>query len=130
MGSWALVNNKIPIIAICKTETLAAPQMVGDADDTAKAILTLTLLGRTADPTSMIERFESASYFRTFDGERDSSFSANCNVLSSLLHMPEPMKYHSQILKATIFLCDTWDREAVRDKWVSLKICIWVLGTS
>ena len=101
--------------------------MISDADDTARAIMTLTFLGRTVDPTPMVERFQSPSYFRTFEGERNPSFSANCNILSSLLLISDPQTYYNGILKATFFLCDTWDCELVRDKWVSVKTLIYAL---
>ena len=114
-------------LLFARLTSLKAPQMISDADDTARAIMTLTLLGRTIDPTPMIEHFESPSYFRTFEGERNPSFSANCNILSSLLLMTDPKTYFNQILKATVFLCDTWDCEVVQDKWVSVKTLVCAL---
>ena len=101
--------------------------MVSDADDTARAIMSLRLLGRTIDPIPMIEHFESPTCFRTFEGERNPSFSANCNILSSLLLITDPKTYFNQILKATVFLCDTWDCEVVQDKWVSVKTLVYAL---
>lgn len=98
----------------------AAPSVLADADDTAKAVLTLNLLERAASPDDLIEHFKTdQGHFRTYPGERDASFSANCNVLKALLHTPDVEKYESQISRITVFLCDSWWSGAVKDKWVS-----------
>lgn len=70
----------------------------------------------------MIQRFETASHFRTYASERDPSFSANCNVLLALLHQQDAHLYEAQILKIAGFLCGYWwtTHDTPRDKWVSL----------
>ena len=68
----------------------------------------------------MIAAFESEDHFKTFQIERNPSFSANCNILIALLFVSEPNKYAPQILKATVFLCDLWYNGDAKDKWVIL----------
>lgn len=88
-------------------------------DDTAKAITALTTLGRAPKPWQMLKVFETATHFQTYTGERDPSFTANCNVLSALLAQPDAINYGSQIQKVTKFLCDYWWRSdgKIKDKW-------------
>lgn len=94
---------------------------MADADDTSKALLTLSLLGRpSADPQQLISTFESERCFKTYAAERNPSFSSNCNVLTALLHQEEPNKYAAQISKATSFLIGCWMDGRIKDKWVSL----------
>ncbi|KAF2756145.1 Ent-kaur-16-ene synthase [Pseudovirgaria hyperparasitica] len=97
-----------------------APRAV-DADDTAKGLLTLSLLGRseTVSPKPMIRRFEVDNHFSTFGSERDASFTTNCHVLMALLHQDEAGKYTSQICKTVKFLCDWWWTHdgKLKDKW-------------
>jgi len=92
---------------------------MSDADDTARTILTLSLLGQEVDCHAMTKAFESRSWFKTYPGERDPSFSANCNVLNALLHVSDRMAYQSQIIKTLTFICDLWDKGLAQDKWVS-----------
>ncbi|KAI3396865.1 hypothetical protein diail_11569 [Diaporthe ilicicola] len=96
-----------------------APLLEADADDTAKAILSMTLLGHLFSPEMMLETFEADKYFRTYNKERDPSFTANCNVLAALLCQPDPEQYDLQVLKAVIFLCDHWwsSDGRIADKW-------------
>ena len=94
---------------------------MADADDTAKGLIVLNLLGNSVLANRMIEEFEVESHFRTYPLERDSSFSANCNVLLALLYQPQPANYAPQIKKTLAFLCDTWWQTdgPLKDKWVS-----------
>ncbi|KAL1984156.1 hypothetical protein VTN96DRAFT_9461 [Rasamsonia emersonii] len=96
-----------------------APQLGSDADDTAKAILTLNCLGKAVSPDSLIREYETLTHFRTYAFERDPSFSANFNVLIALLHVSDPAKYCPQIEKCARFLCKlAWETDGfVRDKW-------------
>jgi hypothetical protein len=95
---------------------------MADADDTAKSILSLTLLGRsTVKPESMIQSFDNGLHFRTYVAERNPSFSANCNVLISLLHLQDPGGYVTHIQKAAVFLCDAWFTSTLMDKWVRYR---------
>ncbi|KAL9086095.1 MAG: hypothetical protein Q9165_007307 [Trypethelium subeluteriae] len=96
-----------------------APYVGADADDTAKTILSLNLMGCPTSPRTLLEEFEDKTHFKTYQQERDPSFSANCNVLSALLHVETPSDYTIQIEKTLEFLCTTFqdsDR-TVRDKW-------------
>ena len=98
----------------------AGPLILADADDTAKAILTLFLLGRSTSLDPMIEHFRSKQgHFQTYLGERNVSFSANCNILKAILADPGLPKYESDISSITSYLCDSWWKGAVKDKWVS-----------
>jgi hypothetical protein len=105
---------------IYPTNMLQAPCVGADADDTAKTILTLNLLNIPTSPDTLIQEYESESHFKTYQQERDPSFSANCNVLNAFLHCPDPSQYAPQIGKALHFLCTTFrqDGNTVRDKWV------------
>ncbi|KAL2038430.1 hypothetical protein N7G274_008769 [Stereocaulon virgatum] len=95
-----------------------APTVLPDADDTAKTILTLNHLGGKMDPEQMIKHFKTKhNHFCTYPGERNASFSANCNVLQALLSCHEAQKYTSEISSITTFLCDSWWAGTARDKW-------------
>lgn len=95
-----------------------APGLLADADDTSKSLLTLSLLGRAVDPSQMVARFDMGTHFQTYAGERNASFSANCNVLSALLHLEAPSLYAAQIISAASFICGAWYTGSVNDKWV------------
>ena len=92
--------------------------MLADADDTAKAALTLSFLGMPSNPDQMIAKFEAETHFLTYEMEKTKSFSANCNVLNALLHTSAPDEYLRPIIKATEFLCSSWSAGTVNDKWV------------
>ncbi|KAL8679406.1 MAG: hypothetical protein Q9186_004317 [Xanthomendoza sp. 1 TL-2023] len=97
-----------------------APEVMADADATARVQLALSLLGR--DPgvsMQMVSRFSCTTHFQTYPGERDSSVSANCNILMALLHCMEPEVHETSIINATDFVCGSWDQIAYKDKWVS-----------
>ncbi|EUC26852.1 hypothetical protein COCCADRAFT_113213 [Bipolaris zeicola 26-R-13] len=92
-----------------------------DVDDTAKGLLTLSLLGRldglTAD--AMVKLFEEKDAFCTFPGERDRSWSSNCHVLLALLQNDFRARYVSQIRKTAGFITEFWWRSDrfPKDKW-------------
>lgn len=94
-----------------------APGILGDADDTARALVTLSRLGRATDPTQMLSQFEAHDHFRTYDLERNPSFSANCNVLTALLSIDTNNQYDTQIKKTVDYLLREWDAGDTRDKW-------------
>ena len=73
--------------------TLIAPLLLANADDTAKFILTLCLVGRSVSAEQMIAKFEVKTHFQTYALEGNGSISANCNVLNALLHINEPNEY-------------------------------------
>ena len=94
--------------------------MQADADDSAKATLTLNLLGRGVDANPLAEHFRSKNgHFCTYPGERDVSFSANCNVLRALLEAPNIYDHQTDIQRVLEFLCESWWSGAIKDKWVS-----------
>ncbi|RAL02627.1 terpene synthase family protein [Aspergillus ibericus CBS 121593] len=97
------------------------PGVLADVDDTAKGITLLSMLGHPVNNLvhRLIEEFEMPTHFRTYPGERDPSFSANCNVLRAFLHQPNPSDYSSQISKIVTFLCDWWWKadNGLGDKW-------------
>ncbi|KAM7190979.1 ent-kaurene synthase [Naviculisporaceae sp. PSN 640] len=96
-----------------------APHFLADVDDTAKAITCLRMLNRDADPSKMIESFESDTHFKTYPCERNPSFSANCNALLALLHQEKPGRHATQTHKAVGFLCEYWwnSTDKIQDKW-------------
>ncbi len=95
-----------------------APCVLADEDDPSKSLLTLSLLGRVVDPSQMVAHFDMGTQFRTYVGERNASLSANCNVLSALLHLEAPSLYATQIISAASFICDAWNTGSMKDKWV------------
>ncbi|KAH7081738.1 Ent-kaur-16-ene synthase [Paraphoma chrysanthemicola] len=97
------------------------PPRAVDVDDTAKGLLTLSLLGmdECVSPDVMIAMFEVKDHFRTFLGERDPSFTSNCHVLLALLHRSDQLQYLPQIKKTTVYLCNAWWNcdGPIKDKW-------------
>ena len=88
-----------------------------DADNTARALLSLQLLGpRNASPARLIETFQMQNAFRTYADERSPSFSANCNVLLALLHCDSPKQYTRTIQGIAEYLCNAWRTDAVQDQ--------------
>ncbi|KAF4628001.1 hypothetical protein G7Y89_g10156 [Cudoniella acicularis] len=126
LGSY---NIKI-LAGVLESELKNTKGVVGfDADDTAKAILTLNLLGIQMSAEAMISTFESRTHFKTYPGERTPSFSANCNVLNALLHASEPSCYSAQIWKTATFVCKSFMRSTIKDKWnISSQYSILVLA--
>ena len=98
--------------------TRSAPNVLPDADDTAKTILTLNLVEKPASAGKLIAEFEATDHFKTYTQERNPSLSANCNVLSSLLHVPDPDIYVEQISKAASFIRKCCWEGSLKDKWV------------
>ncbi|KAE8375466.1 terpenoid cyclases/protein prenyltransferase alpha-alpha toroid [Aspergillus bertholletiae] len=96
-----------------------APSTQADADDTAKALLTASLLDKPLSPRGLLDEFEGSTHFRTYSGERDPSFTANCNVLLAFLSRSDASDFATQIQKVTAFLCDIWWTADghVGDKW-------------
>jgi hypothetical protein len=72
-----------------------------------------------ADVNGLIQMFETSDYFRTYPGERNPSFSANCNVLICLWQLDDTVLYVSQIAKAIKFVTTQSFRGEVNEKWVS-----------
>ncbi|PQE15285.1 ent-kaurene synthase protein [Rutstroemia sp. NJR-2017a BVV2] len=99
------------------THIYIAPFLQPDADDTAKGILCLNLLKRPTRPDRMIPKFSTGDHFKTFFTEQSPSFSANCNVLNMLIHLPNPDEYVQPILEAANFVAKCWTEGNVKDKW-------------
>ncbi|KAJ5625394.1 hypothetical protein N7510_001703 [Penicillium lagena] len=97
-----------------------APGVLPDADDTAKALISLSQLGRPVSCERLIDVFETPTHFMTYPHERNESFSANCNVLKAILHSKNPSSHLPQICKAVAFLTRSWYAGKVNDKWVFL----------
>ena len=95
--------------------------MLPDADDTAKTVLTLNLLGRPTSSRSMLDHFFSSKTHRmaTYVGERNASFSANCNALRAILSSRSLGQYQAEIEALVSFLCEAWWNGDAVDKWVS-----------
>ncbi|KAI1809974.1 hypothetical protein GGS20DRAFT_580254 [Poronia punctata] len=98
-----------------------APSSVPDADDTARTIIALRLLGEDADIRPMLAEFESSGWFKTYRGERNASFSANCNVLTCLLTHKDAESYMPKMLETLDFLCDEVYSGHVKEKWHTQK---------
>ncbi|KAI5925012.1 Ent-kaurene synthase [Camillea tinctor] len=93
-----------------------------DADDTAKTIMALRFLGKSVSIQPLLEAFEAETHFKTYHGERNASFSANCNVLICILMLEDPTRYTAQIAKAAIFLsAQIWEGN-VQEKWHTHKL--------
>lgn len=79
------------------------------------------MLNRDVSIEPMLAEFERDKCFITYRGERNASFSANCNVLLCLLDMPEKRKYTARIVKCAKYIENLWRSGKVQDKWVSRK---------
>ncbi|OTA68818.1 Ent-kaurene synthase [Hypoxylon sp. EC38] len=94
-----------------------SPTSIADVDDTAKTILALSYFNKSVDIHPLIQTFESTDHFNTYPGERNPSFSANCNVLICLLSQSNLSTYITQITKTTAFLCSQAFMGSIREKW-------------
>ncbi|KAI9649363.1 hypothetical protein NHQ30_001938 [Ciborinia camelliae] len=112
--------------SLSKNETLmitpVATPLLPDADDKAKCILTLRLLGRPVSAEWMIANVEVKNHFQTYAHERNGSISVNCNVLNALLHTVDPNQFIKQILSITELLCSSWSAGKIDDKWLALLV--------
>ncbi|KAK4663962.1 uncharacterized protein QC763_501300 [Podospora pseudopauciseta] len=93
-----------------------------DADDTAKGITTLNLIGSPTPASklvTLVDRKAKEAHFRTYAGERDASITTNCNCLTSLCASPDASQHVDVIEMAMRYLCNKWNTEPVgiRDKW-------------
>lgn len=74
---------------------------------------------------AMIDTFFTPTHFRTYAGERNASFSANCNALLALLHCGgDAARWGREIGVVVGFLCAEWwgSDGRVVDKWVSFSL--------
>ena len=104
-----------------------APGILGDADDTARVLLTLQRLGKDVDLGPVVDTFQSNDHFRTYETEQSPSFSVNCNVLLTLLEAKDVDSYLPQIKKTAIFLLSTWESGSISDKWNLSPHYSWML---
>ena len=74
---------------------------------------------------AMVHTFFTPTHFRTYAGERNASFSANCNALLALLHCGDAARWGREIGVVVGFLCGEWwgSDGGVVDKWVSF-LCL------
>ncbi|PYI10684.1 hypothetical protein BO78DRAFT_414321 [Aspergillus sclerotiicarbonarius CBS 121057] len=94
-----------------------APGILPDADDTARVLMTVEFLGTETDSGAMVQGFRSATCFKTYDFERNPSFSANCNVLLALVSS-STAQHHVLEIRATVdYLLGLWRTDNVSDKW-------------
>lgn len=101
-----------------ETLSLLAPSFLVDADDTAKTILALNNERSAVGIEPMINHFKSSKgHVSTYIGERNASFSANCNALQAMLKH-QACKDHQHIVDVLEYLCEAWRTADVRDKWV------------
>ncbi|KAI0150011.1 Ent-kaurene synthase [Hypoxylon sp. NC0597] len=91
--------------------------VIADVDDTAKTALALHYFNKSVNIHPLIQTFETADHFSTYSGERNPSFSANCNVLICLLSQNNLSPYMTQIMKTTKFLCSRVFSGNVHEKW-------------
>ena len=86
-----------------------APYVEPDADNTAQAISTLCLLGRSVSPQGLINQYESHENFKTYTQDGNASFSTNCQILQSLLDLlPANPQLIPQIEKCVRYICSVW----------------------
>lgn len=80
-----------------------------NADNTAKTISTLCVLGQAISPHSLNVRHEARQYFKTCTHERIVNFSTNCHILKALLDLlPGNSEQMYQIETTVRFLCNCW----------------------
>ena len=102
-----------------------APYVESDADNTARTISALALLGRDASPQGLIKRYETQEYFKTYAQDKSPSFRTNCQVLKALLDLvPENSEQMPQIQKVVAFLCNYWwtANGRIEDESVSTEV--------
>ncbi|KAK3367921.1 hypothetical protein B0H63DRAFT_424064 [Podospora didyma] len=122
--------------------------MEPDADDTAKSLTVLNLLGTAVASTKLLSLAERSSthgfHFVTYEAERDASITTNCNCLTALCTGSDANE-HGDIIEMTMrFLCNAWkkDPSGIRDKWhispyypmmllsqsLTSALCLWAEG--
>ncbi|KAK9786221.1 putative ent-kaurene synthase protein [Seiridium cardinale] len=94
-----------------------APGILPDVDDTAKGLEALHHLGSDNSVEAAILTFEGKDHFLTYPGERNPSFSANCNILTLLLTREDRDQFLPQISKAVQFLTSQAFNGHVKEKW-------------
>lgn len=98
-----------------------APGIEPDLDDSAKASIVFSLLGRPGFTSRVVEFFDSTECLKTYRAERNPSVSANCNALLSIvLDSDEYPSKIGTIEKVVAFTCNNWWSSSglLNDKWV------------
>lgn len=86
-----------------------APCVESDADNTARAISTLSQLGRTPSLQGLIARYGTKDFFKTYTQNRNPNFRTNCLVLKSLLDLVlHKQEQQPQIETCTKFIANCW----------------------
>ncbi|MCJ1342377.1 hypothetical protein MMC31_000559 [Peltigera leucophlebia] len=127
-GVWALTTEQREKILDLLEESRKvgggligfAPGVEPDLDDSAKSSTIFSFFGIPGFTSYIVEQFDSVECLKTYIGERNSSVSANCNALLSMVIDSE--EYHgkiSTIEKITDFICDAWwsNGGSLNDKW-------------
>lgn len=108
-------------VRLSNTNVAVAPGIEPDLDDSARASIIFSLLGRPGFTRRIIEEYDSSTCLKTYAAERNPSVSANCNALLSIVLDSEeyPSKCEA-IEKITVFICDSWwaMNGSFNDKWV------------
>ncbi|KAI2628670.1 hypothetical protein GGR54DRAFT_357025 [Hypoxylon sp. NC1633] len=94
-----------------------APGTFPDADDTAKGLESLHHLGQESSIDGLLRTFSELEHFITYPGERNPSFSANCNVVILLLVRDDRSQHFPGITKALEFLIGQAFGGHVKEKW-------------
>jgi hypothetical protein len=105
--------------ALPTTDTVVGfgPNVLPDADDTAKTLQALARSGYTMSARGLVTTFYNGRYFKTYHAERNSSFSVNCNALMALLDCHDKQDYVLEIMSTIVFLCDFLSTGIAKDKW-------------
>lgn len=92
-------------------------------DDSAKTSIIYSFLGLPGISQTIVDSYDSARCLKTYDMERDPSFSANCNALIALMLDNNQFEQKTNTIEKVVrFLCGSWFRRSgvLEDKWVSL----------
>lgn len=98
------------------------PQAEGslpDADNTAKAIAALLLMGKKPSVKGLIDTFERRDHFATYVEAPDADFTVNCNVMTCLLMVDDPCSHVYQVAKIARFVTATAFKGKVQEMTAS-----------
>ncbi|CAG8953632.1 hypothetical protein HYFRA_00010091 [Hymenoscyphus fraxineus] len=96
-----------------------APGIEPDLDDSSKASIIFSALGKPGFTASIVEHFDSPECLKTYQEERNPSLSANCNALLAILL--DSTTYPSKqvtIEKLVKYIClKSQQSDSLEDKW-------------
>jgi len=108
--------------ASADTSGLAADGIEPDLDDTAKSSTIFSLLNLPNLVRPMVESFSNVNnHLSTYSGERNPSFSANCNALIAMCSTQSVVDTDDVKVRGIIeYLCRSWSEAdgLFTDKWV------------